>query len=63
VTIGFNEGIATRNIFAPSVLELVLNVASVAVVDRVVELVLGRTGNQFIGMAGNNPSLNSYEGA
>lgn len=33
MTVGIDQGVATRYVFAPSVLELILNVAGVAVVD------------------------------
>lgn len=63
MTVGFDQRIATRYVFAPSVLELILNVAGVAIVDGVVELILGRTDDKFVGMARDDPSLDAQIGA
>lgn len=51
MSIGFDERIATRNVFASSMLELILHIARMAVVHGIMKFILRRAGDQLIGMA------------
>lgn len=59
MSVWFDERIATRNVFATSMLELVLHIARIAVVHGIVELILRRAGDQLIRMANNDARLSN----